>query len=247
MLVVMSGITVAVVTYIAVARTAATYDSTALLVVPSPNGDIASVSVTALPRPGLLPSDYVTVAISDAVLRRTLRLEGESQPTPQQVTSLRNRISVTNGAASSANSNATQTDVLSLTASAGNSRGAAQTANDLARSLIAWDTARVATQVRHMQLVAGHASASGARPFTRSRASEEAAVLALTPVQSPLSFVQSAVPPQSAAGPHPLRDAILALVATLLVAVTAVLAIRAPRRPRDSGRSRPGEVGSAGP
>jgi capsular polysaccharide biosynthesis protein len=210
-------------TYMAISSGGRTYAADTTLIVPNQNGNFNSDAVTAIPQPALLPSDYVTVATSAPVLENVLRIRGIAHPTERQLTALRQRLTVTNGPPSAANTDSGSSDSVTVVAQAGTADGASRLADQVTKSLVDWDSARLQQRVRTLLTVARAAALGNTTPSVRNRADSMIAALKLTSVKSALSVVAPAAEPTTPVAPHPARDGVLAFLAAALLAYGGLL------------------------
>ena len=225
-------------TYLAVNAGGRTYQASTLVIVPPQNGNFNSDAVTAIPQPALLPSDYVTIATSAPVLSSVLQMQGVQSPTTLQLNALHNKLTVTNGSPSSANTASDSSDSLSVAATANSASGASTLANQVTQSLVNWDSARLQGRVATLVAIARAAALGHPAPSVRNRADSMIAALKLTSVKSALSVVAQAATPTMPVAPHPLRDAVLAFLAAGLIAFGVTLYLRrAPATPADSAHT----------
>ncbi|HWC27173.1 MAG TPA: AAA family ATPase [Solirubrobacteraceae bacterium] len=132
--------------------------------------------------------------------------------------------------------------VLSISASAGTARDAQQTANTVARSFVEQQTQAERTRLRAVidrlsaRIAQLGAAADPDAPSLRALAERRAELeLAEAAADSDLEVARPADLPQAASAPRPLRNAVLALFASLFLGVLVALA-REQLRPRPTAR-----------
>jgi polysaccharide biosynthesis transport protein len=215
---------------------APTYEARVTLLVAEPNPELRAVGGGVLTPSAVDAGVYAAAATTEGVAGAALARLGRSDVTRQEIHSFLKRVEV----------RADETRVSSLLhvdVRAGDPHEAAEAANAVAASLIEWDSRRAARSVERVvetlegqvrgleEEIAALRAAGGAQAGVDERLAVRASLLSELAVArtlqgravSPLELFEAASPPLSAAAPRPLRDALLAAVAAVVLGYALLL------------------------
>jgi Mrp family chromosome partitioning ATPase len=233
-------------------RIAPTFEARATLLVAEPNPELRALGGGVLTPSAVDAGVYAAAASTDAVVTAALQRLGVESPTRQDVQAFLRRLDV----------RADETRVSSLLhvdVRASDAQAAADAANAVAASLVDWDGRRASRSVERViatlegqvrgleEEIAALRAAGGAVADVDERLALRASLLSQLALArtlagravSPLEVFEAAQPPLVPASPRPLRDALLAVAAALVLAY----ALQLVRGAADSRIRSPVELG----